>query len=82
MEKHTLIAFVSLGFISVTALILSIIGVSNGGHERWFNKWGMMPMMGRENMMQWQMQWCKGNGNKCDMRLWTWNFQTGQSLVK
>ncbi len=34
MEKHTLIAFVSLGFISITALILSIIGVSNGGHER------------------------------------------------
>jgi hypothetical protein len=65
MEKHTLIALISLWFISTTALILSIIGVSNNWHDCWFERWRMMPMMGRENMMQWQKWWM----NKQYMRL-------------
>jgi len=61
-----LIALISLGFISVTALVLSIIGVSNGWHDCWFERWGMM---GRENMMQWQNQWQQWMMNNQRMRL-------------
>lgn len=61
MERNTLIAVISLGFISVTALVLSIVGVSNGWHDCWFERW---EMMGRWNMMQWQMWWM----NKQNMR--------------
>lgn len=49
MERNTLIALISLGFISVTALVLSIIGVSNGWRTCGFERW---EMMGRWNMMQ------------------------------
>lgn len=66
MEKNTLVAVISLGFISVTALVLSIIGVASNWHECWFDKG---EMMGRWNMMQWQMQWQRFDINKPNMRL-------------
>lgn len=56
MGKNTLIALISLGFVSVTALVLWIICISNTWHDCWFEKWRMM---GKENMMQWNMQWQK-----------------------
>lgn len=62
MERNTLIAVISLGFISVTALVLSIIGVANGWRGCGFERW---EMMGRGNMMQWQ----RFDMNKPNMRL-------------
>lgn len=66
MEKNTLVAVISLGFISVTALVLSIIGVANNWYECWFEKGEMMK---RGSMMQWQNQWQRFNMNKEHMRL-------------
>ena len=72
MERNTLIAVISLGFISVTALVLSIIGIASNWHGRWIERWDIMGRVNNtqwQKQIQWQKQWTQWIMNKQYMRL-------------